>query len=123
MESNLENYEVEVREAYEQMVWASYESLEDAFIDFLSYVPMTHKHKEVWSPKLANLIVNIGSTIDSTFKSYLDSSLQNMAKDIDTIKSDQRKQTINAFKNVYDAAYSFSDREMYLLSPAERLIP
>lgn len=123
MESNLEDYEVEVREAYEQMVWASYESLEDAFIDFLSYVPMTHKHKEVWSPKLANLIVNIGSTIDSTFKSYLESPTLDTAKDIDKIRSDQRKQTIYAFQKVYDAGYSFSNREVYLLAPAEKLMP
>jgi hypothetical protein len=121
MESNWEDYEV--LGAYEQMVWASYEPLEDDFIDFLSYVPWTPKHKEVWSPRLANLLVNIGSIIDSTFKSYLESPILNTAKDIEKIRIDQGKQTINAFQKVYDAVYSFSDRDIYLLSPEEKLIP
>ncbi len=123
MESNLEGYEIEVLGAYEQMVWASYEPLEDTFIDFLSYVPWTPKHKEVWSPKLANLLLNIGSIIDSTFRSYLKWPTLDTAKDINEIRNDQRKQKINGFQKVYDDVYSFSNREVYLLSPAEKLIP
>ena len=123
MESNWEDHEVEVLGAYEQMVWASYEPLEDTFIDFLSYVPWTQKHKEVWSPKLANLLLNIGSIIDSTFRSYLESPTLNTAKDINEIRSDQRKQKITAFQKVYDDVYSFSNRDVYLLSPEEKLIP
>ena len=121
MESNWEDHEVEVLGAYEQMVWASYEPLEDTFIDFLSYVPWTQKHKEVWSPKLANLLLNIGSIIDSTFRSYLESPTLNTAKDIDNIRSDQRKQDINGFQKVYDDVYSFSNKEAYFLYTGDKL--
>jgi hypothetical protein len=119
----LECYEEESQEVYGSMVWASYESLEDTFIDFLNYVPWTSNHKKVWSPRLANLLENIGSTINSIFKSYLESSTLDTARDIDKIRSDRRKQTINAFQKIYDAIYSFSNRDVYFLSPEEKLIP
>jgi len=43
----------------EQIAWTYYKSVEDDFIDYLDYVPWTNAHKKVWSPKLANLLLNI----------------------------------------------------------------
>jgi len=52
----------------EQIAWTYYKSVEDDFIDYLDYIPLTNEHKEVWSPKLANLLLNTCSIIDSIFK-------------------------------------------------------
>ena len=107
----------------EGIAWTSYTTVEDDFIKYLDYVPCTHEHRGVWSPKLANLLLNIGSLIDSIFRSYLESPTLNSANNIDEIRNDQRKQKINGFQKVYDAVHSFSNRDVYLLSTGEKFIP
>jgi hypothetical protein len=51
-----------------ELVWEVYQSLEDEFLNYLKYVPLTPSHYEVWSTPLANLLNNIGSSVDSFFK-------------------------------------------------------
>ena len=106
----------------ERIAWSSYTSVEDDFIDYLNYVPWTHGHKKVWSPKLANLLLNIGSLIDSIFRSYLDSPTVDLVEDIDKIRG-KRNPNINDFQKVYEKVYSFSNREVYLLSTEGKITP
>lgn len=53
---------------------------EKEFIDFIKYVPPSEKQKSVWSLKLANQLILIGSSIDSFFKQampyYLNKNIQ-----------------------------------------------
>ncbi|WJI09506.1 hypothetical protein FGU46_05065 [Methanobacterium sp. CWC-01] len=48
-----------------------YRSCESEFLEFLTYVPLSDDHYNVWSLKLANQLLLIGSSIDSFFKSAL----------------------------------------------------
>jgi len=110
----------------EQIAWTYYKSVEDDFIDYLDYVPLTNKHKEVWSPKLANLLLNICSIIDSIFKYCLKGPAINSAKHIEEIRTKDKKNkllSINDFQKVYNDVYKFSDRNVYLLSTEEKLTP
>ena len=106
----------------ERIAWSSYTSVEDDFIDYLNYVPWTHAHKEVWSPELAKLLLNIGSLIGSIFKNYLNSPTLDLVEDIDKIRR-KRNPSINDFQKGYEKVYSFSNRDVYLLSPEEKFIP
>lgn len=108
----------------ERIVWSSYTSVEDDFIDYLNYVPWTQAHKGVWSPELAKLLLNIGSLIDSILRSYLNNPTVDSVEDIDKIRR-KREQDINIsdFQKVYEKVYSFSNREVYLLSTEEKLMP
>ena len=49
-----------------------YLPLETEFLNFIRYVPLTEEHKDVWSLKLANQLLLIGSSIDSFFKYYFE---------------------------------------------------
>jgi hypothetical protein len=106
----------------EQIAWTYYKSVEDDFIDYLDCVPWTNAHKKVWSPKLANLLLNICSIIDSIFKYCLKGPAMNSAKHIKEIRT-KDKPSINDFQKVYNDVYSLSDRVVYLLSTEEKLIP
>lgn len=106
----------------EGIAWTSYTTVEDDFINYLDYVPWTHDHRKVWSPKLANLLLNTGSLIGSIFKSYLNSPTLGLVEDIDKIRR-KRKPGINDFQKVYEKVYSFSNRKVYLLSTEEKLTP
>ena len=105
----------------EGSAWTSYTTVEDDFINYLDYVPWTHDHRKVWSPKLANLLLNAGSLIGSIFKSYSNSPTLDLVEDIDKIRG--KKPSINDFQKVYEKVYSFSNREVYLLSTEEKLTP
>lgn len=50
-----------------------YTSLENEFTNFLKYIPLSKEHEDVWSLKLANLLLLIGSSIDSFFKCTISS--------------------------------------------------
>ncbi|MGB2841414.1 MAG: hypothetical protein WBC40_02870 [Halobacteriota archaeon] len=106
----------------EVIAWTSYTTVEDDFINYLDYVPWTHDHRKVWSPKLANLLLNTGSLIDSIFRSYLNRPTVDLGEDIDKIRG-KRNPNINDFQKVYENVYSFSNREVYLLSTEEKLTP
>ena len=44
--------------------------LEKEFLNFIKYVPLTSEHYDVWSMKLANLLLLIGSSIDYFLKMH-----------------------------------------------------
>lgn len=50
-----------------------YTLLEDEFIEFLKYIPLSKEHEEVWSMKLANLLLLIGSSVESFFQCAISS--------------------------------------------------
>ena len=108
----------------EGSAWTSYTTVEDDFINYLDYVPWTHDHRKVWSPKLANLLLNAGSLIDSILRSYLNNPTVDLVEDIDKIRGKREQDiNINDFQKVYEKVYSFSNREVYLLSTEEKLTP
>lgn len=56
------------------LLWKEdYISIEKEFINFIQYVPLTVEHYNMWSLRLANLLLLIGSSIDSFFKCLISS--------------------------------------------------
>lgn len=50
-----------------------YKPLESEFLEFITFVPLSEEHKEIWSIKLANQLLLIGSSIDSFFQCAMSS--------------------------------------------------
>lgn len=48
-----------------------YRIIEDDFIDFISYVPLEENHLNVYSPKLADIIIRCCNQIETFFKEWL----------------------------------------------------
>ena len=60
---------VENKDAFEEgYFWEYYMDLERQFIEYLNYVPYLEGNEKTYSFRLANLILSIGSHIDSAFK-------------------------------------------------------
>jgi hypothetical protein len=75
-------------------------------VDFLDYIPIDYylgsKRKEIFSPKLAELLIRIGSQIDTFFRNW------------DVVHEVYNQNHKNPLKSVYDLRFpNFKDIEIY----------
>ena len=49
-------------------MWNTYRDMEDQFVNYLEYVPLTSDHKMVYSSKLLRLMLQLGGYVDTAFK-------------------------------------------------------
>lgn len=132
------------------LLWEEdYLQREKEFIDFIKYVPPIENQKSVWSLKLANQLILIGSSIDSFFKQampfYLNESIETKYKsrwdNIQTIDRElelfQRLEVSNKkmniklrrlnmgdFRDLFEEYYNqLSKHAVYLLITKEKIIP
>lgn len=112
-------------------IWSRYSIIEDAFIDFLKYVPYIEKHKDVSSPYLDDLLIRACVLLESFFKSEIDSDfLQSDSKKkesgIDTttlnkLKTESSKERpfirITDYFQLYDPYYNLSSKHVYYIYP------
>ena len=103
------------------LFWDKYTTLETRFLKFVDFVPIVSEHNKVWSLYLADLIVNIGSSLDSYFRTALFSkNLDNFPK-IKQIRKRSEKATIRTYKRVFESFYKLSERKVFVI-PAKRFI-
>ncbi|AXV36827.1 MAG: hypothetical protein CIT01_00735 [Methanobacterium sp. BRmetb2] len=122
-----------------------YKSLESEFLDFIKYVPLSNEHEKVWSLKLANLLLLIGSSIDSFFKCAL-ASFKSRVENHYNYKYNYRgiSYTIEDFKavsnfyeyilkdvdpnmglyrNVFEDFYQLSNKSVHVSRTEEKITP
>ncbi len=114
--------------------------LEEEFLNFIKYVPLVENHNEVWSMKLANLLLLIGSSIDSFFKKALNYCLTVLTKeyyfnnhgkfhprffDFGKYQNQLRNDRTNmgTFRDIFKEFYEFSDEPVYVLISKRTLKP
>jgi hypothetical protein len=113
--------------------------LEKEFLNYIKFVPLAVEHYDVWSMKLANLLLLIGSSIDSFFKNALPYSLEVLLSEynldnesqnnrIDKLNNYQARLERNntniiLFKDVFEEIYKLSSKPVYVLSNKEKLEP
>lgn len=114
--------------------------LEEEFLNFVKYVPLVINHDEVWSMKLANLLLLIGSSIDSFFKKSFHYCLTILTKeyyfnnhgnfhprlvDFEKYQHQLRNDRTNmgSFRDVFKEFYEFSDEPVYILKTKRVLKP
>ena len=94
--------------------WREYCLLEQRLEGFFNYVPPDQPNREVWSPRLAEIITDSCSILASFFKFALnDPSLNNTPNIASVRKKD--KQTIGDFRQVFNEAYNLSSKEVHIL--------
>lgn len=126
---------------------------EKEFMDFISFVPPSKEHDEVWSLKLANQLLLIGSSIDSFFKVVLKEhvllSLQlyqenccfinDKTKFIKDMKvwlerlslSEKKKRgsrrhkfvSMNDYRDIFESKYVLSQHPVFFLMTKDKIYP
>lgn len=122
-----------------------YKPLEHEFLEYLKYVPLTKDHEKVWSLKLANQLLLIGSSIDSFFKCakaslranlidyYLNSIMYNgIAYTADDFESESEfnakllndaKPNMAIYRSIFQDYYYLSDKSVYVLRINQEIKP
>ncbi len=123
-----------------------YTSHEAEFIDFIRYVPLSEEHEDVWSLKLANLLLLIGSSIDSFFKCSMTSLRTSMIYDylevsdfsgrvgyipeefktisnLHEILLRDVKPNMGLYREFFEIFYSLSSKDVYVLRTKEKITP
>lgn len=106
--------------------------LEEEFLNFIKYVPLVENHNNVWSMKLANQLLLIGSSIDSFLKNSLQYCLtilieENSQEDNNNPQKvaeyedykqrlDSNDTNMKIFRDVFNEFYHLSDEPVYVLS-------
>ncbi|MCK5494756.1 MAG: hypothetical protein KAJ14_16730 [Candidatus Omnitrophica bacterium] len=108
------------------IAWEEYKFLEDDFIKYLRYVPLSEDHKNVWSLYLGDLLIRIGSILDSFLKRAMFSSeLDNKDEiNINYYRSlDDFQININVYKDIFNPFYQLSTKKIYELRTFEHNTP
>jgi len=121
-----------------------YTPLEDEFINFIRYIPLAKEHEEVWSFKLVNLLLLIGSSIDSFFKCSIASlrasmiyrylETQNlrsfyapedfeMASELHRLLLKDEPPNMGLYRNIFEEYYNLSNKTVYVLRTKDEIKP
>lgn len=83
-------------------------------VEFLTYVPWDEGNANVWSPRLANLLINIGSSVDSTFKTFKNSRSLAAGKDAQKLR-DKEEPNIGDYATTYGTVYPLESKVVHFL--------
>lgn len=96
-----------------------YKILEDDVINFLNYIPLTYylngERKEIFSPKLAELLIRIGSQVDIFFRNWDITHSSNIGAPVN-------KLSIGNYKAI-ETKINLKDKEIKILSTNEIIMP
>lgn len=106
------------------LAWDEYKFLEEDFIEFLRYVPLTNEHEDVWSLYLGDLLIRIGSILDSFFRRAIFSPVLDNAISISRYRALNDLQiNMGVYRELYDPFYNLSSKKIYELRTLEQLTP
>lgn len=96
-------------------VWQEYVALESSFEVIISHIPLTKNHFDVWSLKIGDLLIVLGSVVDSFFKLSLNDS---EFDDIDGVKEirEGKHHTIKEYRELFEKYYELSKKKIYIRS-------
>ena len=98
------------------LAWKIFKDLETAFINYIEYVPLRKEHDKVYSPKLLQLILQIGSSIDTLFKNMVacdDLDSMNSIQDLRE-KVERNSAGISDFRKIFNSFYELSSQEIQI---------
>jgi hypothetical protein len=96
--------------------------LEEEMSGFLTYVPWEEGNANVWSPKLANLLINVGSSIDSAFKTFKNSRNLAAGKDAEKLR-EKEEPNIADYATTYGSVYPLASKAVHFLEDHSPLMP
>ena len=102
------------------LMWAVYQDMEKAFLNFLEYVPFTDSHLKVYSHKLLQLMLQIGGYIDTSFKEMATHSSFDKNEKCQIIREKTVKGesvSINLAREAFEPIYHLSSKFVSVKSP------
>ncbi|WP_421909904.1 hypothetical protein [Methanolacinia petrolearia] len=103
--------------------WERYLFFERTFLEYLRYVPLSSNNNDVWSYQLSDLIVNIGSVVDSFFRNLVSSKSLDTFQGIQTHRSNVKNLKIQEFHDIFNVQYGLSNKNVYELKNYVKLSP
>ncbi len=96
------------------LAWDEYRILEENFLEYLRYVPLSNEHFNVWSLYLGDLLLRTCSIIDSFFKRAIFSSVLDGVNNIKLYRTYTGSQiNIDTHRIIFDSFYQLSSKKIY----------
>lgn len=103
-----------VEEIQPETIQGDYLQLESRLMESFRYIPLEKKHYEVYSSFYADLLLSIGSTLDSCFSHAAHSQVYDNDENFLKLRK-LSKPEIKDYKAVYEPFYQMSKREVHFL--------
>ena len=100
-------------------MWNTYQEMENQFIDYLDYVPLTGDHSKVYSGKLLRLMLQLGGYIDTAFKEIACCNMFDNNPDCLAIREKVEKNKLipfNVYLKTFEPIYEISKRPVIVKS-------
>jgi len=95
------------------VAWKIFNETEKELVSFLEIVPFVPKHENVFSFKLFNLILSIGSHIDNIFKAMC--RYQKFQNNSDILKIiNSKRPDITMYRTAFEPIYHLSSKKIYV---------
>ena len=99
------------------VAWRVFNEVETELVSFFSIVPLVPKHEDVFSFKLFNLILSIGSHVDNVFKAMSRyNKFNNNQNMINIINADTPN--IGMYRNAFEPIYHLSSKKIFVKKDA-----
>lgn len=98
--------------------WGRYLLLENAFLNYLQYVPFKEEHYDITSPYLDDLLIRTCSLLESFWKySAKFAFIANIIgpDDIEYIRENPKKSNINKLEVVFNKYYELNQKKLYYI--------
>jgi len=105
------------------LAWEAYVSIEEDFRKFIYYVPLEGEHFGVWSLYLGDLMLRVGSIVDSFFRNALYSPIMDSADDIKKIRAKGDKINISDCRTIFEPFYQLSSESVHVLRTKGNIRP
>lgn len=106
-----------------ELVWETYQSLENEFLDCIDYIPLSEEHYSVWSYKLANLLNNVGSSVDSFFKNAIECKSLDDFKGITKIRDPDAPRNMKVYRDIFNGRYNLSKKTIFEIKNYTTIYP
>lgn len=109
-------------------IWSWYLKMEQQFIEYCEYVPLREEHYKVWSSKLASIIIEICSVLDSFFKAGSPWLFRHLCSDSNGFQKEKReieenRANIKTWKQIFDSCYNFSEKKVFVIPLKDSICP
>jgi len=102
--------------------WNEYIALEKEIEEVLKHIPLTDEHLNVWSLKIGDLLIVLGSVIDSFFKLAIRDRMLDEVKNINNIRR-KKQLTILDYKRTFASHYNLISKYVYVRPTGGRIQP
>lgn len=97
--------------------WHMYTRLEKEFIETISYVALEINHRKVWSERFSDLLIRIGSSVDSFFRYMVNSKSFDDQETVKKLRGEIRRKpdwfpNMTDFRKTFEPIYKFSTVEV-----------